>query len=125
MKPPPPLPPAPSSAELFSLPTIALMIAITFVMQASAIWFNSRMVKEYRGITTAVYAASAQALSFIFILLLPFNVGMGLISNLFMIIGQALIYIAICRFIDKSFNRYLMYGLIPLGIVNLLILGIF
>lgn len=121
---PPPLPPA-TPSDLFSLPTIGLMVAITFLMQASAIWFNSRMVKEYRGITTAVYAASAQALSFIFILLLPFHVSMGLISNLFMLIGQALIYIAICRFIDKRFNRYLLYGLVPLGIISLLVMGIF
>src|SRR5215468_10465436 len=117
-----PLPPPPPGilSNLFSLPTIGLMIAITFLMQASAIWFNSRMVKEYRGITTAVYAASAQALAFVFILLLPLNINAGLLSNLLMMIGQALIYIAICRFIDKPFNRYLSYGLVPLGVISLL-----
>ena len=124
MLPPPPLTPVTDSAGFLSLSTITVMIAITFLMQAGAIWLNSQMVHEYKGIKTAVGATGALALSFVVILLRQLNSNVGLISNLLMITGHALIYIAICRFIDKPFNRYLVYGLVPLGYIVLLVLGI-
>ncbi len=105
---PPPLP----VNDFFALPTITLMITITFLMQASAIAFNSVMVKEYKGVKTVFLATISLALGFVILMLrsfLPESL-VGLITNLFMIIGYTLIYIAICCFINRPFNRYLVHA---------------
>lgn len=114
MQPPPPgnLP------SLFSLPTITLMIVITFVVQAIAIAINSRTVKEYKGIGTAFLATISLALSYIILLLFSLNAVTGTVSNALTLMGHVLIYIAICKFIGKDFNRILIYGLIPLGFIG-------
>jgi diguanylate cyclase (GGDEF)-like protein len=116
MQPPPPaqLP----ISEFFSLPTISLMIAITFIVQAVAIAINSRTVKEYQGIGTAFLATISLALSYIILLLFPLNHLTGTTSNLFTTLGHVLIYIAICQFIGTKFNRSLIYGLFPLGLLG-------
>lgn len=116
MQPPPP--PPPSVSDFFSLPTISLMIAITFLVQAIVIVINSRTVKEYKGIGTAFLATISLALSYIILLLFPLNHLTGASSNLFTALGHVLIYVAICQFIGAKFNRYLIYGLFPFGLVG-------
>ncbi len=39
------------------------------------------------------------------------------IRELFNIVGHALIYMAVCQFIDIAFNRYILYGLVPLVVL--------
>lgn len=116
MQPPPP----PASLELLSLPTITLMITITFLIQAMAIWFNSRTVDEYKGIRAAFLATISLALGFAVILLRRMDVITGLPSNGLILTGHILIYVAICQFIGKPLNRYLIYGLVPFGYIGLI-----
>ncbi|MBI3153344.1 MAG: GGDEF domain-containing protein [Chloroflexi bacterium] len=119
-------PPPPIGNEFLALPTITLMITITFIMQASAIAFNSVMVKEYKGVRMALLATISLALGFVILVIRTFLTDslVGLLTNLFMITGYTLIYIAICRFIGKPLNRYLIYGLVPVGLVSLFIMHI-
>ena len=118
----PPLPPA--SLELVSLPTITLMIIITFVMQAIAIAFNSRSVSEYKGIRTAFLATSSLAFGFAILLLRRMDVITGLLSNALILTGHVLIYTGICQFASRPFNRYLVYGLVPFGYMVLILLAL-
>jgi len=119
---PPPPPPASDAIGFISMGTITLMIAITFAMHASAVFFNSRMVKEYKGIHTAVWAAGSLAFSFVILLVGQMNAITGTLSNALTITGHVLIYVAICQFTGKPFNRYLVYGLAPLGYAGLIVL---
>jgi diguanylate cyclase (GGDEF)-like protein len=118
------MPPPSPSFEILSLPTITLMITITFVMQATAIAFNSRTVNEYKGIWTGFLATISLALGFAIILLRRMDVITGLLSNGLILAGHVLIYVAICQFINKPLNRYLIYGLVPAGYVGLIILAL-
>src|SRR5262245_57925548 len=115
MPPPPP--------ELLSLPTITLMITITFIMQATAIAFNSRTVNEYKGIWIAFLATISLAFGFAIILLRIIVMVTGLLSNVLILTGHILIYVAISQFIGKPLNRYLIYGLAPLGYIGLIVLA--
>jgi diguanylate cyclase (GGDEF)-like protein len=118
------MPPPSPSFEILSLPTITLMITITFVMQATAIAFNSRTVNEYKGIWTGFLATISLALGFAIILLRRMDVIIGLLSNGLILAGHILIYVAICQFINKPLNRYLIYGLVPAGYAALIILAL-
>lgn len=117
-------PPPPIDNEFLALPTITLMITITFIMQASAIAFNSVMVKEYKGVRIAFLATISLALGFVILVIRTFLTDslVGLLTNLFMITGYTLIYIAICRFIGRPLNHYLIYGLVPVGLVSLFVM---
>ena len=116
MPPPPP--------ELLSLPTITLMITITFGMQAIAIWFNWRTVHEYTGIWAAFLATISLAFGFAIILLRRMDVITGLLSNGLVLTGHVLIYVAICQFTSKPLNRYLIYGLVPFGYIGLIVVAL-
>lgn len=110
--------------ELFTLPTITLMITITFIMQGSVIAFNSRSVREYKGVTEAFLATLALALGFAVLLIRQYfpDYVIGLLTNSFVITGHVLIYIAVSRFIEKPLNHYLMRWLVPLGYLALVVL---
>lgn len=116
MPPPPP--------ELLSLPTITLMITITFIMQATAIAFNSRTIYEYKGIWIAFLATISLAFGFAVILLRRMDMVTGLLSNGLILTGHVLIYVAISQFIGKPLNRYLIFGLAPLGYIGLIVLAL-
>ena len=117
------MPPPPS--ELLSLPTITLMITITFTMQAAAIAFNSRTVNQYKGLWIAFLATISLAFGFAVILLRRIDVITGLLSNGLILTGHILIYVAISQFIGKPLNRYLIYGLVPLGYIGVIVLALF
>jgi diguanylate cyclase (GGDEF)-like protein len=111
---------------MLDLGTITLMIGIIFVMQAIAIAFNAVAVKEYRG--PRVFFLATIALAFGFIILLFGNImpkpTIGLISNIVIMTGNILLYIAICRFSSRQVNRILIYGLVPLGYLAFIVLAL-
>lgn len=121
-QPPPPPQPPPGPLGFLSLPTVTLMIIIAFIMHAGVVMFNSRMVKEYKGIRLAVWATVALALDYV--VLFSFLPGkyVGATANGLTITGHLLIYLAICRFVDMPFNRIVVYGFAPLGYLGLLVL---
>ena len=119
---PPPIPP--NGAPILALPTITLMIAITFLLQGCAIAFSTRAVKQYQGVREVFLATLSLALGF-GMLLLRFRIGVhltGVLSNSFVIAGHVLIYIAIYRFIDKPLDNLFIYGLIPLCYLVLMVI---
>jgi len=121
-QPPPPQPP--TDFLNLSMSTITMMIAITFFMHAGAVFFNSRMVKEYKGIGLAVWAAGIMATQYFVIFFLPPGAILGTFGGVFTITGHLLIYLAICRFVDRPFNRFIVYGVAPLGYVGIFILAL-
>ena len=116
----PPIHP-PGVPNIFSLPTITLMISITLIMQAVAIAFNSRTVKEYRGLWAAFLAVISLAMGFAILLGGRLGALRGLISNGMILTGHALIYVAICQFTGRPFSKTLTHVLLPLGYLGLLI----
>jgi diguanylate cyclase (GGDEF)-like protein len=111
----PPMPPLPQP-NMFSLATMTIMIAITFIMQASLIVFSSRVIKSYKGVSEAAIATFSLGFSFLALSLASEpNLVIGYFSNLLLICGYFLIYLAICRFTETAFNRILVYGVLPLG----------
>lgn len=105
---------------------MTLMISITFLMQATVVAFNSMMVREYRGVGTFSFAAVALAFGFIILLIrniLP-DLAVGLGSNIIIMTGNVLLYVAICQFSEKPVNRMLIYGLVPLGSVAFIVLSL-
>jgi len=116
----PPFPPPPQSPNMFSMATITLMIMITFIMQGSLIAASERWIKSYKGIREAWLATFSFALGFMAVAIKtppgPVN---GYISNLLITCGFFLIYLAICRFTESPFNRSLVYGVFPSGVLTL------
>lgn len=118
-QPPPPPPDAPS---LLALGPITLMIGITFLMQAVIILTSSFVIREYRGVR--VFFLSTLFLSAGFFLLLfhpQFGFAIGITSNIAIYTGNMLMYLAICQFTEKPPQRWILYGVIPLGYFALLL----
>ncbi|NJN79828.1 MAG: hypothetical protein HC797_04795, partial [Anaerolineales bacterium] len=78
--------------------------------------------KNTKGITAAFLATISLSISYIILLLFPLNYLVGTSSNIFTALGHTLIYVAICQFIGKDFNRYLIFGLVPLGFIGYILL---
>ncbi len=123
---PHPLPPPALGITPLNQATIAIMVSLTFLMQASAILFNSFTVREYRGVKLAFAATIALSLSFAFLFLhnaLPAPIP-AFSSNIVTMTGYLLLYIAICQFAGKPVNQLLTYILAPLGYLAFLILAL-
>ena len=118
--PPPPL------KEFFALPTLNMMVMLTFLMQILILVPNARHInQQYKGIWALLFSSCALMLHYSLLLLditgtLPLtDPRMQGFREIFNIAGHALIYLAVCQFMGLPFNRYiryLLYGLIPIVI---------
>ena len=116
----PPFPPPPQAQNMFSLLTITLMIAITFFMQGSLIFASKLWIKSYKGVLEASIATFSFSFGYMVVAFWrPPNSLNGYISNLFVICGFFLFYLAISRFTDTPLNRFLVYGIFPFGVLTL------
>lgn len=116
--------PHPPIQDFFTLPTLNLMVFLTFLMQVCTIFINAQHInKQYDGVRALFLSSLALMLHYLLLLLsisgvinlsAPWTQG---IREVFNIIGHALIYVAVCQFIGISFNRYLLYGLVPLVVL--------
>lgn len=105
---------------MFSMATITLMIMITFLMQGGLIAFSSLVIKSYKGVREASIATFSFALGFMVVAFItPPGPVAGYFSNLLIICGYFLFYLAICRFTETPFNRLLVFGVFPLGVLVL------
>jgi diguanylate cyclase (GGDEF)-like protein len=121
----PPFSPPLQQPSMFSIATITLMVVITFLMQGSLIAFSARVIKAYKGVREASIATFVLAFGFLVLVFVGSpNVVSGYLSNLLLICGYFLIYLAICRFTDTSLNRPLGYGIFPIGILALTLAAI-
>ena len=107
----PQLPPPPIR-EFFTLPSLILMVILTFLMQVLVIGMNIRHVsKQYKGIWALFFSAFALMLHYGLLslsmmhIINPATFPLQGIRELFNIIGHALIYLAVCQFVGIRFNR--------------------
>ncbi len=126
MNPPPPpiLPGQPQLAQGFlSMPTLAIIIMITFVMQGSLILFSTLVIKSYKGMREAAIATFVIALGFLSIRLgNEFEVAQitsGYFSSLLIVSGFLLFYLALCRFTETPGKRWVLFGFVPLAYLSL------
>ncbi|HMR98307.1 MAG TPA: GGDEF domain-containing protein [Anaerolineales bacterium] len=118
-QPPPPPPDAPS---WLALGPMTLMIGITFLMQAVIILTSSFVIREYRGVRVFFLSTLFLSAGFFLILFHPqFGFAIGITSNIAIYTGNMLMYLAICQFTEKPPQRWILYGLIPLGYFALLL----
>jgi len=92
-------------------------------MQGILIGLSTRVIKSYKGVWAAAIATMALASSFLVITSVPPETGIlkPYSSQFLFICGYALIYLAICRFTNKSFEKWILFGLIPLSLLALTI----
>jgi len=97
------------------------MAVLTFLMQLLIIGANANNShKQYKGIWTLFWSAFALMLHYLLLLLntaglINLNAAWGQgVRELFNVIGHALIYVSVCQFLEISFNRTLLFGLVPL-----------
>jgi len=113
----------PHGPDLLIIPTINLMITITLFMQGMLIGLSTRVIRSYKGVWAAAIATMALAASFLVITIVPPELGIvkAYSSQFLFICGYALIYLAICRFTNKSFKKWILFGLVPLSLLALTI----
>lgn len=120
MNPPPPI------QEMFALPTLNVMIILTFVMQVFIIGMNAAQSpkQKYKGIWALF--VSAVFLMCHYLLIWLFNVvhlidlspqWMQGLREIFNVAGHILIYIAVCQFIGISFHRRVLTTLVPVVVL--------
>ena len=101
------------------LSTVTLMIVIIFIMQGGLILFSTVVIKSYKGVREAAIATFSMAFGFLSMrignMMQANQLTAGFISNLLLMSGFVLIYLAICRFTDKPLNRWLVFGFAPLS----------
>ena len=113
-------PQAPNTLSMF---TMTIMIIITFIMQAGLVLFSMIVIKSYRGVREAAAATFLMAFGFLTMLIGNSNqlstANTGFVFNLFVISGFLLFYLAICRFTEMPFNRWIVLVFAPLGYLAL------
>jgi len=108
----------------FDVRTVALFVALTFFVQAMAIGaqaFLIRELKQYQGVGAALLANLCVTVGLIlrmFAALLPEFLTI-ILSNILLLVGPALFYIALSQFTGLRYNRTLIIGVITTVLVFL------
>ena len=109
-----------TNSNLLSIPTMTLMIVVIFFMQGGFIAISARVIKAYKGVREASIATFSLAFGFLVLIVAGTpNVLIGYLSNIFILSGYYLIYLAICLFTDSPYNRFLSYVFFPISILTL------
>ena len=109
----------------FDVRTVALFVALTFFVQAMAIGaqaFLIRELKQYRGVEAALLANLCVAVGLLlrlFAVLLP-EFLTSILSNILLLVGPALFYIALSQFTGLRYSRVLVIGVITTVLAFLL-----
>jgi len=110
---------------LFDVRTVALMIAITFLVQASAIGAQAFLIKElrqYQGIGPALVANLCMAVGLIlrlFVDRLPDFIH-TILADFLLMLGPGLFYIALSQFTGLNYSKTLVGGIIAVVLSFLL-----
>jgi diguanylate cyclase (GGDEF)-like protein len=105
----------------FDIRTIAVFIALTFFVQATAIGAQAlliRELKQYRGVIAALLAnlcAAASLMLRLFANRLPDNLAILLLSNALLLAGPGLFYIALGQFTGFPYSK--KYVISVIGVV--------
>jgi diguanylate cyclase (GGDEF)-like protein len=109
----------------FDVRTVALFVAMTFLVQATAIGaqaFLIRDLKQYRGVNAALMANLCVAVGLMLRLFanrLPEFVS-TILSNTLLLTGPGLFYIALSQFTELTYSRTFVIGVITTVVVSLL-----
>lgn len=118
-----PAPQTPQAPNTLSMFTITIMIIITFIMQGGLVLFSMIVIKSYKGVREAAVATFLMAFGFLAMRIGNSNqismANTGFVYNLFIISGFLLFYLAICRFTEMPFNRWIVLVFAPLGYLTL------
>jgi len=104
--------------------TINLMVVVTLCMQGILIAVSTRVIKSYRGVWQAAIATLTLAAGFLIITLVrpPMESRFEPFGTQFLFIcGYALIYLAICRFTNRPYSKWILYGVAPAGLLALIV----
>jgi diguanylate cyclase (GGDEF)-like protein len=108
----------------FDVRTVAVFVALTFFIQAMAIGaqaFLIRELKQYRGVGAALLANLCVAVGLLlrmFAALLP-EFLTTILSNILLLVGPALFYVALSQFTGFRYSRMLLIGVIATVLVFL------
>ena len=108
----------------FDVRTVAVFVALTFFIQAMAIGaqaFLIRELKQYRGVEAALLANLCVAVGLLlrmFAALLP-EFLTTILSNMLLLVGPALFYVALSQFTGFRYSRMLVVGVIATVLVFL------
>ncbi|HEY9526699.1 MAG TPA: diguanylate cyclase [Anaerolineales bacterium] len=108
----------------FDVRTVAVFVALTFFIQAMAIGaqaFLIRELKQYRGVEAALLANLCVAVGLLlrmFAALLP-EFLTTIVSNILLLVGPALFYVALSQFTGFRYSRMLLIGVIATVLVFL------
>ena len=108
----------------FDVRTVALFVALTFFAQAIAIGaqaFLIRELKQYQGVEAALLANLCVAVGLLlrmFAALLP-EFLTTILSNILLLVGPALFYVALSQFTGFRYSRMLLVGVIATVLVFL------
>ncbi len=86
--------------------TVALLVVFAFFIQTSAIGAQAFLIREYRGVGTALLGNLSLAIGFLLIIYrdaLPDFISI-VMGNVLIILGPGIFYIAISRFTNQSYN---------------------
>ena len=103
----------------FDVRTVALFVALTFFIQAMAIGaqaFLIRELKQYRGVEAALLANLCVAVGLmlrLFAAMLP-DFLTTILSNILLLVGPALFYVALSQFTGFNYSRALLIGIITI-----------
>ncbi len=114
----PPLPPDPLPS--FSLYTMSIVIAIALFIQGTLIGLSTLSIKAYKGVLEAAIATLSLSAGFLVLVIdgRP-DAAHAPWANILIICGFWLFYLAICRFTEQPFNRWLVFGLFPVSALAL------
>ena len=108
----------------FDVRTVAVFVALTFFVQAMAIGAQAvliRELKQYRGVEAALLANLCVAVGLLlrmFAALLPAFLT-TILSNILLLVGPALFYVALSQFTGFRYSRMLLVGVIATVLVFL------
>src|ERR687892_638935 len=110
---------------LLDVQTVALFVAMTFFVQATAIGaqaFLIRELKQYRGVGAALTANLCVAVGLLlrlFVDLLP-EFWIFIVSNVLLVMGSGLFYIALSQFTGFNYSKALVIGILAVVVSFLL-----
>jgi diguanylate cyclase (GGDEF)-like protein len=106
----------------FDARTTALLVVIAFFIQSSAIGAQAFLIREYRGVGTALLGNLSLAIGFLLTILrgsLPDFITI-ILSNILILLGPSLFYIAVSRFANQKYNVgfiVTLIGIVGIGLI--------
>ena len=92
--------------------TTTLLVVVAFFIQASAIGAQAFLIREYKGIRTALFGNLSLAIGFFLLLfrgILPDFLTI-VVGNTLTVVSPGLYYIAISRFTGQQFNKEIVFS---------------